>query len=79
MPLECRFATGCNAPPGRLAFFAWVQDGPATTRAPGIRFILPKSRRPIDALQRQELLGLDVQPIVILDQRLDEVVDGHQR
>ena len=41
--------------------------------------MLSGSRRPVDPPQRQELLGLDVEPVVVLDQRLHEVVDGHQR
>ncbi len=36
------------------------------------------SGRPIKALERQELLGLDVEVLVVLGQRLDEIVDVHE-
>ena len=36
------------------------------------------SGRPIEALERQELLGLDVEVLVVLGERLDQVVDVHE-
>ena len=37
-----------------------------------------RSGRPIEALERQELLGLDVEVLVVLGERLDQVVDVHE-
>ena len=37
-----------------------------------------RSGGPVEALERQELLGLDVEVLVMLGERLDQVVDVHE-